>query len=232
MRVGIAIAGAVALLAVAGACGFPHDPEGTLERVRGGVLRTGVTASPPWVLLGPGGPRGVEVTLVEQLAAETGATVEWVEGSEESLLAALELRELDLVVGGLTSTNPWAGKITLTHPYLTTAAVIAVPQGAEVPEDIAGVEVAAETGTEIAGLLEKTDARIRIVDDIADAPGAAAIDNYLVDDLDLVDTGVRLAERDHVWAVASGENAWLTHVERFLLVREDEILNLLDEVAP
>jgi polar amino acid transport system substrate-binding protein len=222
----------VALLVTAGACDFPRDPEGTLDRVRGGVLRAGVTASPPWTLLGPAGPHGIEVTLVEQLAAETDATVQWVEGSEESLLAALELRELDLVVGGLTSTNPWAGKVTFTHPYLTTAAVVAVPQGAEVPQDIAGVEVAAEAGTEIAGLLEKTDARVRIVDDVGDAPGAAAVDNYLVDDLDLVDTGVRLAERDHVWAVPSGENAWLTHVERFLLAREEEIQNLLDEVAP
>jgi ABC-type amino acid transport substrate-binding protein len=38
------------------------------------------------------------------------------------LLEALEARELDLVIGGLTSTTPWAGRVALTRPYETTGA--------------------------------------------------------------------------------------------------------------
>ena len=44
---------AVALLAVLIAgCGIPRDPESTLDRVRGGTLRAGITASEPWTTLG------------------------------------------------------------------------------------------------------------------------------------------------------------------------------------
>jgi len=51
---------AVALMAVAG-CGIPRDPESTLDRVRGGALRAGITASEPWTTLEGGRPGGVEV---------------------------------------------------------------------------------------------------------------------------------------------------------------------------
>lgn len=226
------VAAGLSILVAAGACDFPRDPEGTLDRVRGGVVRAGITAHPPWTALGARRPRGLEVTLVEELAAELDATVEWTEGSEESLMGALELRRLDLVVGGLTATNPWAAKVAFTHPYVTTAVVVAAPAGSDALQDIAGIDVAAEAGTEAAGILEKTDARVHLVDDVATAAGTVAIDNYLVDDLGLADTGVRLAEHDHVWAAPVGENAWITYVERFLLAREEDVERLLDEVEP
>ena len=56
-----------------------------------------------------------------------------------------------------------------------------------------------------------------------------AIDNYLLDDLDVVDTGVRLGETDHVFAVPMGENDWMTTIERYLLERPDDIEELLLE---
>ena len=133
------------------------------------------------------------------------------------------------MIGGLTSTSPWASKVTLTHPYMTTFAGIGVPESDEAEEDIAGVEVAAEAGTDIAGLLGETDAEVVLVDDIASAEGAAAVDGWLFDDLGLHDTGVRLNETDHVMAVPHGENAWLVALERFLLERPDEIETLLDQ---
>ena len=58
---------------------------------------------------------------------------------------------------------------------------------------------------------------------------AAAVENWLFDDLDLYDSDVRLNESDHVMAVPHGENAWLSAVERFLLEREDEIEAILEE---
>ena len=47
-----------------------------------------------------------DVEHVEQFAHELGAKVEWVDGSEAELISALEVRELDLVVGGLTADRP------------------------------------------------------------------------------------------------------------------------------
>jgi ABC-type amino acid transport substrate-binding protein len=72
---------AATLAACAGTDGFPRDPEGTLDRVRGGTVRVGVTDHRPWVDLSGDRPIGVEVTLIERFARGLGARVEWFEGA-------------------------------------------------------------------------------------------------------------------------------------------------------
>ncbi|WNB86228.1 transporter substrate-binding domain-containing protein [Cellulomonas sp. ATA003] len=114
-----------ALAAVSSACGagFPADPEGTLDRVRGGVLRVGVSADPPWTELpdgtGTDAPTGVEPTLLEEFARSVDAEVAWTVAGEEALVRELEAGRLDVVVGGLTGRSPWAEKVALTQPYVT-----------------------------------------------------------------------------------------------------------------
>lgn len=184
----------MAALVLAG-CSLPRDPEGTLQRATGGTIRAGVTAREPWARLEGEAPAGVEVDLVEGFAREIDAEVRWLPGAEAELMAALETGQLDVIVGGLESTNPWAGSVTLTHPYLTTALVVGAPVGHAALTDLAGVEVAVESGTQAAGLLSKTDAVVVPLEDLADARGRpAAVEQWLLDDLGLVDTGVRLAE--------------------------------------
>jgi polar amino acid transport system substrate-binding protein len=225
---------AVALLAVlVGGCGVPRDPESTLDRVRGGTLRAGITASEPWTTLDDGRHGGVEVELVERFASELGARVEWVDGSEADLIGALEVRELDLVVGGLTADTPWQSKAAITRSYATTRVVVAVPASQPLPDDIAGLRVAVETGTDAAGLLEeKTDAVPVRVPDVTKVTGSAvAIDEWLLADLDLRDTGVHLSKTKHVMATPLGENAFLVRLERFLIAHQDEVPALLDAAA-
>jgi hypothetical protein len=91
--------------------------------------------------------------------------------------------------------------------------------------------VAVELGTVEEGLLEqRTDARARPVTDLSKARGKpAAVPEYLLDDLELIDSGTELAKDKHVMAVKLGENAMLVRLERFLLNREDEIRRLLTE---
>ena len=220
---------AILALLLAG-CGIPRDPEGTLERVRGGTLRAGITASAPWTTLEGGRPGGVEVELVERFATELGARVEWVDGSEADLIAALEMRELDLVVGGLTADTPWQAKAAITRSYATTRVVVAVPSSQPLPEDIAGLRVAVEDGTEEAGILEdKTDAIAVRVPDVTEVRGSAvAIEEWRLADLDLRDTGVHLSKSKHVMATPMGENAFLVRLERFLVAHQGEVPALLD----
>ena len=210
------------------ACDMPRDPENTLNDVTGGKMRVGVTHHEPWVVLGEGEPAGVEVELVKLFAEELDAEIEWVEGSESEIAGAMEVRALDLAIGGFTATNPASAEMSLSHPYLTTQTVVGVPASSDVEEDITGVPVSVERGSQAAGLLEKTDADVVLVEDITEAEGARALDNFLIDDLELEDTGVRLEESDHVMAVPHGENAWLVRLERFLLTRVDEINEILE----
>ena len=217
-----------ALLLAQAACGLPRDPESTLRRVEGGTLHVGVSAHEPWVVLGDGEPAGVEVELVKLFAEEVGAEIEWVEGEVEELAAAVHVREIDLLVAGLTSRSKISSEASLTHPYVTTQVVIAAPPEDEL-DDVAGIEVAVEEATEEAGLLAKTDAVPVRVEDVADASGPVVVESYLLDDLGLVDSGVQLSETDHVMAVPHGENAWLVRLERFLLEDPEMVGRVLEE---
>jgi polar amino acid transport system substrate-binding protein len=115
----IALSGAAALLAVLTGCSnFPADPNGTMDRVRGGVLRVGASHNPPWVQITEGSdPSGIEPDLVRSFAQNLGATIEWQPGGEEALMTDLEHRRLDLVIGGLTAQSPWTDKAAISKPF-------------------------------------------------------------------------------------------------------------------
>lgn len=109
---------AVCALALAGCAGFPVDTEGTLDRVREGTLRVGITHSPPWTDTSGRQPAGTEVELVEALADELDADIAWTIDSEAQLMEAIHAGALDLVIGGITDDTPWTDKGAVTRPYV------------------------------------------------------------------------------------------------------------------
>lgn len=117
-------AGATALLVLMlTACGvqIPMDPHGTLDRVRDGVIRVGVTENHPWVELDKTvRPTGIEPDLIKRFAQQLSSEVQWTTGSEAVLLDALERGELDLVAGGFLEDTPWVEKGAVTRPYTET----------------------------------------------------------------------------------------------------------------
>ena len=128
---------AAVLLGTGCGASVPADPDGTLDRVRGGVLRVGVTENPGLVDLGDGEPRGTEPELLREFAAVVGADVQWVEGSERELVEGLRYGELDAAAGGFRDDSPWEQKAGMTRPYAETADehgttakhVLLVPEG-------------------------------------------------------------------------------------------------------
>jgi len=100
--------------------GIPLDRKPTLDDVRGGTLRVGVSPHEGWAEIVDGDGVGREAELVLGFADSLDADVEWVEGGEEHLMTALERGEVDLVIGGLTASTPWATHAAITRPYLTT----------------------------------------------------------------------------------------------------------------
>lgn len=117
--------------------GYPADPDGTLDRVTGGVLRVGASHHPPYVDATGPEPRGSEPDLVRAFAAERNATIEWTVSGEEALMTALKKGDLDLVVGGLTKESPWTSHGSITRDYAeaegpdgeSVKLVMAVPLG-------------------------------------------------------------------------------------------------------
>lgn len=109
---------ALLLLGLSG-CGvsIPADPNDTLARITDGVLRVGVSHQPPWTDISDAdAPAGIEVDLVEEFATTRSATIEWEAGGEEQLMTMLREGQLDMVIGGLTTSSPWT-----THGALTTS---------------------------------------------------------------------------------------------------------------
>ena len=110
---------ALLLVLLAGGCTVPTDPDGTLDRARGGIMRVGMTEAVPWAEETDGQRSGVEVDLVERFAETLGARIEWSDGSEEELFEELHEGRLDLVIGGITAKSPWMEKGAFTRPYAT-----------------------------------------------------------------------------------------------------------------
>ena len=91
MRVPALIVMSLALPLCCG-CQIPQDTDGTLDRVKGGTVRVGVSESDPWVIFEPGATEpsgGVEVKLIRRFASGLDARIEWVQGSEEELVDAI-----------------------------------------------------------------------------------------------------------------------------------------------
>ena len=122
----------LAALALVG-CDLPRDPDGTLERARGGVLRVGAAEADSLVVRAPDGSAGgAEAELVAAFARSIDARIEWHWGSSDDLLHRLEKRELDVVVAGLGAKTPWATRVGLTRPWHEEAGrkhVVAVAPG-------------------------------------------------------------------------------------------------------
>jgi polar amino acid transport system substrate-binding protein len=217
-------------LAASGCASFPHDPEGTLRRVQGGKLRVGLVEAPPWVVRTAGEPAGAEVELARQLAADLGATPEWVWGGEQRHMEALERFELDLVVGGLTDDTPWDARVGLTGPYFEDRVLVGfadTPPGA-----LDGVTVAVRAGDPAAGKLRRKGAVPEVVADLKQARPPLAAPDWRLEQLGLWPADVELQKRKHVMAVPPGENGWLRRVEEFLHARGPEVRDLLNrEVA-
>ena len=117
------LSGLVALLMVvicaATGCSIhiPADPNGTLDRVTGGVLRVGASISGYLVTIRAGEPAGSEVDLIDGFATSRSSSVDWTVGSEETLVGMLESGDLDIVIGGMTGDTPWVERAGVTRGY-------------------------------------------------------------------------------------------------------------------
>lgn len=55
--------------------------------------------------------------LIKGFAESIDADVEWYSAPESVLAGKIKEDQLDIVIGGLTSTSPWSTHMALTRPY-------------------------------------------------------------------------------------------------------------------
>ncbi len=213
-------------------CHMPRDPDGTLDHVRGGSLRAGLSITEPWTRFDKGQPAGVEVRLLDEFASELGANIDWVVGSESELLTALERQELDVVIGGLTDDTPWKSRVGLTRPYLATRLVVGVPVEQPLLSDIRGKEVAVRKGrVAIAARVRKADGIPIPVNEPSSQRGPVAADRWQIQVWGLKPCEVHLHKDKHVMAVPPGENGWLMSLEWVLRSHSPRIQEIIQSEA-
>lgn len=110
---------------------WPRDTFGTTDQVRsGGVLYAGLSPNPPWTSMTDGHPGGVEVELVEELAASLDVEVSWTEMNESGLAEALRARQVQIGVGGFHTGMKSSARFTRSYvDYKGRKHVMAVPHG-------------------------------------------------------------------------------------------------------
>src|SRR5215207_4888756 len=163
----------LALLTImATGCEFPQDPRGTLERVQDGTMRVGIVDNDPWAQMEKERASGVEVELPKDFAEDLGAKISFIPGTTPELLEAARQAEIDVLIGGFTSTSPGVSEgkeAGVTGSYLTTRFVVGVPSGRPTFDDLSGREIAVERIDATAALLKEEGAVPIPVDDLSTA---------------------------------------------------------------
>jgi polar amino acid transport system substrate-binding protein len=221
------------LFLLTAACGtLPRDQHGTWKRIESSHhLRVGVIEAPPWTARTAGEPAGAEADLVREFAASYGLTPQWFWGGEQSHMEALERYQLDLVIGGLEGSTPWAKtqKIGLTKPYFEEKIIVGVPPSSATPTSLKQVKVTARDGDPSAGLLEKKGAHVVRVANLAPAQGPVAAPRWQLEQWGYSRSQIVVDTRKHVMAVPPGENGWLRRVEEFLHQHQGDVKALLQK---
>jgi polar amino acid transport system substrate-binding protein len=226
-----AAAATLALLLAAASCDLPRDANGTLDRVRGGTLRVGLVEHAPWAVRAEEGPAGVDVRLIEALAAELGAEVEWRWGTLTEHFHAVEHRELDLVAGGVPRLWAHRAGVGYTRTYYVDSVVVATAAGGGMPR-LRDARVAVEPGTPAAAALRKAGAEPVPLEPEA-RPPAAAVHAWEAARLGLAPTEHLLHRERRVLAIPPGENGWLVRIERYMEPRRAAGIGaMLREAAP
>jgi polar amino acid transport system substrate-binding protein len=209
-------------------CGLPRDSAGTIDRVRGGVIRVGVVIDTPWTTDSTGEVGGIEGAMVRMLGRDLNARVNWLRGSEGDLLSALENRELDLVIGGLSVASPWQKRVAFTRPYYVDTVSIGGAPNEPPPASLEGVRVALKSGDPAAADVRKKGVTPQFVPRLDSVRGPIAAPTWQLAQLARRENpSLRLMQTQHVLAAAPGENAFLVRVEQTLIDHRAEVPALL-----
>jgi polar amino acid transport system substrate-binding protein len=197
-------------------CDFPRDANGALARVqREGVLRAGYCERPPWVEITKDDPEGIEPQLIEKFGSSLGARVEWVGGSESSLIEALRAGQIDILIGGFARDTNWASRAAVSHVYTEAKVVVTFPTANSVRalSDLEDAVIAYRPSRpDFAALITSHEARPEARNDWRGQLAVA----YEFELREEVHRSRPMKIEKHVMLATSGESGLLYALDRFL----------------
>lgn len=212
------------------ACDLPTDQRGTLDRVQNSRIYVGVIENWPWATLRKKQAEGVEADLVKAFADTLNAKVEWIGGGFPALSRALEVGQIDLLIGGLTSRPPAKERLGLSTIYFRTTSRVATPPGARTTENLKAVTIAARPQDPAAAELPG-NVSVRWTDDLRSSQLPILAQDWEIAAWGYMATRFVAAHTDHVIAVSPGENAFLRRLDLFLRDKKEVVPSILKDLA-
>ena len=172
---------------------------------------------------------GIDIDLLNAIAEDQGFNVEIKPLGFNAAVQALESKQVDGVIAGMSITEERARKFDFSEPYFESGVVMAVAEGNEditSYEDLNGKKVAVKTGTEGASFAQSIqdeygfkivtfDDSANMYDDVKTGNSQAVFDDYPVLAYGVAQgNGLQIVTEKEVggsygFAVAKGENAEL-----------------------
>lgn len=92
-------------------------------------LRVGVSADYPPIIYETGGRiTGLEAELARKLAADQGKRIQFVKKKFNDLIPVLEKGQIDVIMSGMSVTQPRSVRVAFGYPYLTIGQKALVPR--------------------------------------------------------------------------------------------------------
>lgn len=195
---------------------YPRDPNDSLQQAQTHGLKVGASESTPWIEFTDGEIAGTEAELVEKFAKSINAEVEWIKGSEGSLMKMLKANELHLVVGGITKETPWSNHVAITKPYTTQHYLVCSTSGHPLPKDLQNQQIAVARGSPLSAQIRERGGIAEQLNSLSGFRGLIAVPAYERDFYPCGKESLFLSPSKHVIALPMGENALLMALEKYL----------------
>jgi polar amino acid transport system substrate-binding protein len=206
----------------------------TLDEVKTAGKLTVATSPdfPPFESLEGDEVVGIEVDIMELIAAELGIELEIIQMDFDSILPGIQLAKYDCGMSGITASEDRKENMLFTTPYYNAAQVIVVKSGSNINSkaDLDGKKVSVQTGTTAdAGC---TDAGYDVQAFAANADAKAAlttgkVDAWVVDNLtaqQMVEEGdglvileEKMTEEPYAFAFAFGSEDLVAEIDAILV---------------
>lgn len=124
--------------------------------------------------------------------------------------------QLDIGIGGFSSTTPWKKHVGLTRPYATETIKAGAPKKEDIPEEIEDYKLVVEKGSNGLVAVRKKKGIPVVVDSIGSITSLTAAPQS-----ELLEKGAAVSEYDldkirYVLVVPKGENGLLKNLEDYI----------------
>lgn len=118
----------ILLLILLSGCNFPKDAENSFQNAQQNSLKVGVVNNAPYAFMQNGAAQGSEIEILKSFAKNNNLQIQFIEGSESTLIEKLEKFKIHIVSGGFDKKTVWKKHAGTSATY-DSKHVFLIPKG-------------------------------------------------------------------------------------------------------